>query len=109
MAFNGEIEIAISQAIMEETLRILSGKFMRSSSDLDDTSNLILSFARMVHPKKTLAVVQDDPSDNRIIECAVESGSKYIVSGDKHLLALVEYEGIRILRVREFLEVVRMR
>ena len=55
----------------------------------------------------TLSVIAEDPSDNRYIECAVEGEAAYIVSGDRHLLSLAEYEGIRILTPKAFLDVVR--
>jgi predicted nucleic acid-binding protein len=49
--------------------------------------------------------VQDDPDDNKFIECALECRADYIVSGDTHLLNLKEYEGIKIINAGEFLEV----
>lgn len=53
----------------------------------------------------TLAVVAADPADNRYLECAVEGAAEYLVSGDEHLLSLEEYQGIRLVRPREFLRV----
>jgi len=47
--------------------------------------------------------VDADPSDNRILECAVAADVEVIVSGDKHLLALGSFRGIPIQRVGEFL------
>lgn len=44
-----------------------------------------------------------DPDDNRVLECAVAAGSRYIVSGDRDLLNLGSYAGIPILRVSDFL------
>jgi len=38
-----------------------------------------------------------------VIECAVSCGADYIVSGDKHLLKLKEYEGIKIINAADFL------
>jgi predicted nucleic acid-binding protein len=52
-----------------------------------------------------LDVVKDDPDDNRIVECAVSSGSEYLVTGDKDLLRLRVYDAIRIVKVAEFLGV----
>ena len=37
---------------------------------------LILSCARTLAPKQALDVVEDDPSDNRILECAAEAGAE---------------------------------
>jgi len=38
-------------------------------------------------------------ADNRILECAVASGASAIVTGDKELLALGNYEGIGTMTV----------
>ncbi|MDP2753102.1 MAG: putative toxin-antitoxin system toxin component, PIN family [Nitrospirota bacterium] len=54
---------------------------------------------------RQIFVVQDDPDDNKFIGCAIECRADYIVSGDTHLLNLKEFEGIKILRVSEFLKI----
>ncbi len=54
------------------------------------------AISRHVVPRVELDVVKDDPDDNRILECAVSSGSEYLVTGDKDLLRLrrdPNYEG----------------
>jgi hypothetical protein len=43
-----------------------------------------------------------DPADNRILECALESRAACIVTGDRHLLELGQFEGISILDVAAF-------
>jgi len=50
-----------------------------------------------------LSVVDDDPDDDKFIECAVVAGAEVIVSGDHHLLDLGEAEGVRVLSAAEFL------
>ena len=42
-------------------------------------------------------------ADSRILECALESRAAYIVSGDKHLLELGQFEGVPILDAAAFL------
>ena len=46
----------------------------------------------------------DDPDDNKFMECAIASYSKIIVSGDKHLLKVSGYQGIKVLNPREFVD-----
>ncbi|MDO4285928.1 MAG: putative toxin-antitoxin system toxin component, PIN family [Eubacteriales bacterium] len=45
-----------------------------------------------------------DPDDNKFLECAKDSLSFYIVSGDKDLLVIKEYENIQIITAKEFCE-----
>ena len=50
-----------------------------------------------------LEAVEDDPDDDKILECAVAGNADYIVSGDSHLLDIEEHRGVEILSPDEFL------
>jgi predicted nucleic acid-binding protein len=56
-----------------------------------------------VMPSRRIDAVPDDADDNRVLECAVEAASAFIVTGDGDLLRLGGYAGIRILRATDFL------
>ena len=71
---------------------------------MDQFENWIRSFTRAVAPSVKFRVVAADPDDNRILECAHASKSEYIVTGDKDLLRLREFEGIQIITLADFLE-----
>ena len=103
MALKEEVQVAISQPILDEALRVLREKFKMPPDTLLDAEAVIRSCSVMVDPKARLNVITEDEPDNRILEGAVESGSDTIVTGDKHLLRRVEYEGIRILPPHTFL------
>ncbi|MCU1233824.1 MAG: hypothetical protein JWP63_1791 [Candidatus Solibacter sp.] len=103
MAIDGEIEVAVSEPIVKETLRVLREKFHWDGYRIHDARQQILQLARLVVPLQTLDVVRDDPDDNRIVECAVEAGSQYIVTKDKDLLRLKSYGGIQMIRPADFL------
>lgn len=103
MGLEGELDIAISQPILDETLRVLREKFGWSADDLRDAEAAISAATYRVAPTETLDVVEADATDNRIVECAVASSSETIVSGDRHLLALGQFRGISVLRVGDFL------
>ena len=89
MTVEGEIEIAISQPIIDETRRILRDKFGWSQARLDDVEAWLSSITRLVALRQTLDIVKQNPPDNRILECAVEDSSLYVVSGDSDLLRAV--------------------
>ena len=65
----------------------------------------IKKFSEVVNPKERLAIIADDP-DNRILECAAAGQTDFIISGDKHLLHLKNYQGIKILTPAAFLEAI---
>jgi len=56
---------------------------------------------------ESLAIIKDDPDDDRVLECAVAGHADYIVSGDRHLLKLGSYDSIPILTVRQFLDTIQ--
>jgi putative PIN family toxin of toxin-antitoxin system len=99
----GEVDIAVSDSILGEVLRVLRDKFEWSEERLSGAESFIKSIARHVNPTKTLDVVKDDPDDNRILECAQASGSEFVITGDLDLLRLGEYAGIKIVRLSDFL------
>ena len=45
-----------------------------------------------------------DPEDDKFLECAKDSNALYIVSGDKDLLVIKQYENIQIVTARDFCE-----
>ncbi len=66
---------------------------------------LILSaIGCFVETSKRLDVIQEDPSDNRFLETALAGGASHIVSGDRHLLTVEQFEGIIILSAAAFLK-----
>jgi predicted nucleic acid-binding protein len=58
-------------------------------------------------PLEKIDAVPGDPTDNKVLECAVASGTDVIVSGDAHLLDLKEFRGIKIRRPTDFLAMSR--
>ena len=91
---------------MNEVLRVLRDKFHWDTDDLRDAEALIADFAELVHPTETVSVITGDPDDNRVLECAAEAGSEYIVTGDADLLRLATHGAARILKVAEFMQIV---
>jgi putative PIN family toxin of toxin-antitoxin system len=45
-----------------------------------------------------------DPDDDKFLACAVASKVKCIISGDKHLLQVTGYCGVKVIRPREFVD-----
>lgn len=72
--------------------------------DLTRLLELLLVQAEMCQAEPLPEAVSADPDDDKFIACALASGSKLIVSGDKHLLDVDGYRGIEILKPRAFLE-----
>jgi putative PIN family toxin of toxin-antitoxin system len=63
---------------------------------------LLLAEAIMVPGSREVSVTRD-PSDDKIISVALESGADYIVTGDKVLLTIGEYQGAAIISPAHFM------
>ena len=100
-------EVAISRPILDEALRILREKFGWSEERLQGAEALMVGFARIVSPSQTLNDSKEDEPDNRILECAAEAGSEYIVSGDKDLHRLGQYGNAQVIKVADMLDIIQ--
>lgn len=106
MAENGTILLAVSDDILSEVERVLlRPKFGWTQEQIDLAILDLSGFTEHVRPTQRIDVVKEDPTDNRIVECAAASGSEYLISGDKHLLKLGQYRGIKVVTPADFVEI----
>jgi putative PIN family toxin of toxin-antitoxin system len=105
-AVDGQYEIVISRPIIHEVLDVLARKFDRNSEELSRVAVFLTEIGEVVHPRKKLGILRDDP-DNRILECAVTGSADTIVTGDQAMLALDRYEKVRIIPLRTFLSALK--
>jgi len=95
-------QLALSKAILDELLGVLARKFAREAEELARVAIFLSELSQAVRPRRRLHAVRDEP-DNRILECALAARAHVIVTGDKALLELKEYRGVRIISLREYL------
>ena len=105
LARTGAIELAVSDAIVDEVADVLVRTFNWPDSDIQELRRQFGLFTLHVAPVEAIHAVIGDPDDNAILECAVAAASTYIVSGDRHLLQLGTFRSVPVLKVSAFLEV----
>ncbi len=102
-AIRGEIRLCLSDPILEEIKGVLQrSKFDYSPEMIQFILTELMGIAHFVNPSETIDVVLEDRDDNRILECAVEAGANYIITGDSHLLKLSKYLNIEVLNAAAF-------
>jgi putative PIN family toxin of toxin-antitoxin system len=104
--------LVISDAIFAELRRCFSYPRVRkyitaTDEELDLWVTALGLVADVVEGKVVVSAVSDDPDDNKYLAAALEGRAEFVVSGDAHLLDLHEYEGIRILTPRAFLDLLQ--
>ena len=103
LAIDGQVDLAASESIIAETLRVLKDKFERAPEWVAEADRQLRVMIRLVQPTESIRAIEADPTDDRILECAVAAGAEVIVSGDTHLLSMGSFRGTWIQRVAEFL------
>jgi uncharacterized protein len=105
-ARRGLIRLDISNPLLDEINRVLRDKFAWSPDRLQSLALRLSRFTSLVRPTRPIDAVAADPDDNRVLECAVEAQSQFIVTGDAALLRLGQYGGIQMVRAADFMKLI---
>ena len=105
---DGEFELAISPGTLLELADVLPRphifkKYHLTEQLISHHLDTLRTEAEVAPGSLALDVVPDDPKDNHVLAAALETHCEYIVSGDRHLLDLHEFQGVKIVTPRDFL------
>ncbi len=103
LLFGKKISVFASPEMVDEYKRIYGELGERYAKRTHNELNEIINSMNIL-PSHSHIEACRDPDDNKFIECAIDNRCIYIVSGDKDLLVLEQYEDIGILTVSDFLE-----
>lgn len=95
-------KILLCDELLEEILRNLRLKIKLSDKIVHDISDLLMEQASMIDPVPLSPDICRDSDDVKILGLAVAANANYIVTGDKDLLVLKQFQGIPILNPRAF-------
>jgi len=100
-----KITFLVSREVVEEYIKVLAyPKFSLTEEKIKSIlEEELLPFATTVRVKSRISHIKDDPDDDKFLALAVDGNADYIISGDKHLLNLNEFQGIKIMTVKKFL------
>jgi putative PIN family toxin of toxin-antitoxin system len=103
-ALSGKVTLVTSPPLLAELARVLADRFGWEDTMVETAVGQVARIGTVVRPREKVSVIRRDPDDDRVLEAAREGSADVIVSGDRHLLDLRSWEGVRIVRVAEFLE-----
>ncbi|MFZ2956599.1 MAG: putative toxin-antitoxin system toxin component, PIN family [Candidatus Ozemobacteraceae bacterium] len=103
----GEFDLCLTNEIIEEYVEILNRAGVEDDPYVKDVLGIIKRQGNIVFSSKPVKclVVKEDPDDDKFIACALSCGAKMIVSGDSHLLNIIKYIDIEIIKARAFLSI----
>ncbi len=108
-AIRGDFILLTSLALIDEVRRVLAYPRLRTlpQARVQEVLALFPLIVYIVEPKEKLTVIRKDPTDNRILECALAGDANHIVSGDEHLLPQKTFRGIPIMAATDFVKLLR--
>ncbi|MBI4526916.1 MAG: putative toxin-antitoxin system toxin component, PIN family [Deltaproteobacteria bacterium] len=101
----GRFSLLTSPQLLEELTRVLTYAKLHviaQHPDLPQILEWLHAPERIVFPRRAIDAIKTDPSDNRVLEAAVEGHAEAVISGDEHLLGLRIFEGIPIVSAASF-------
>jgi len=106
-AVNRSFILLVSPAILREIAGVLREVLQWPDPDIVAHLKLVARIGEIVSPKVSLQVIAEDPSDDRILECALAGRADLIVSGDRHLRKLKSFRNIGIMQPSDFLRTLK--
>ena len=105
----GDLDILVSPPILAEVRRVLLYPRLQKRHGWDEAQvdaflEEVWVAAIPIPGTAAVEAVPDDPSDEIYLACALEGSAQYVITGDRHLLRLDPWRGIRILSPAVFLE-----
>ena len=111
---DGHISLVTSDILIDEVYKVLHYPKVKKKYGLDEVKirHVILNLFRysvVIDQPPAVDCIKDDRQDNHVIVAAMAGKAAYIVSGDSHLLNLGVYQGIEILKPKDFCKLLRLR
>lgn len=102
---SGEITLCLSRPIVDEYIEVLRRLKLQDEKELEELLGLFAHGVHLVYTAKTpeLHVVEEDPDDDKFIECAVALKAAFVITGDSAVKKIQDYMNIKIVSPREFL------
>ena len=102
----GDIQLIESLELLNELIKVLQRQKFNfiSARKKAEFLKYLVEISELVYPKERLNLIIEDPTDNKVLECALKGNANYIISGDLHLLNLEEFRKIKIVNPTKFLK-----
>ena len=95
-------EIILSEAILDEVLGHLAGKFKMPPARVEEIARFLREHAQVVLPVDVPLNACRDPDDRVVLGTAVAGEAAFLVTGDDDLVTLKQYQTVHIVTPRAF-------
>jgi hypothetical protein len=104
-----EVKAVVSDEMLKELSEVLSRprfKNIFTAQRIKELFSLLDSYAIVVSPSQKVSACRDE-KDNFLLEVALEGEADYLITGDEDLLVLDPFHNTRIVRPKDFEEILR--
>lgn len=102
---DGRYTLCVSNDILSEYSEILER--VANAAVAHNIVNAILRspYTRLFDPHYRFGLIEQDPDDNKFVDCAIIAGADYIVSEDTHfrVLADIHFPRVNVIQLDEFI------
>ena len=104
LLLKGELERCVTTDILAEYTEIIEQQMGAEIAELTVDLLLTLPNTRFIHKHFFWQLVENDPDDNKFIDCAIACNAKYLVTEDKHfkILAKTPYPKVETIGIQAF-------
>jgi putative PIN family toxin of toxin-antitoxin system len=104
----------LSDAILEEVRNVFSYRKIEkllqkrgiTQQEIETLLETLIDISIFVPGELELNIVEDDPTDNKLMACAMVGNADFLVSGDHHLTELGVYQNVQVVTPIQFLEII---
>jgi putative PIN family toxin of toxin-antitoxin system len=98
--------VILSRQMLAELADVISrDKFTVTSSQVDRFVSSLVRMSKMVPDNARFKVLSEDPDDDVVINTAYSGRAEFIVTGDRHLLTLGQFNKTKIVSVNQMQEI----
>lgn len=102
---SGEILNFTSVEMLAELKKVVGYSKLAFSEMLQaEIMEIMFDISSIVDTHESVYIIDENPEDNKILECAISAGVEFVISGDNHLLKLKIFEGIKIVTPEDFIK-----
>jgi putative PIN family toxin of toxin-antitoxin system len=108
LCLEGSLTVCLSETIWQEYQGVLRRKKFQGldQESIENLLSVLKQQALWVSPRILVNILSRDPSDNKFLECALESQADYLITGNTRHFLLKKFHGTRIISPRDFIDLI---
>jgi putative PIN family toxin of toxin-antitoxin system len=110
LGLEGSLTVCLSETIWQEYQGVLRRKKFQGldQESIEKLLSVLKQQALWVSPRISVNILSRDPTDNKFLECALESQADYLITGNTRHFPLKKFHDTRIINPRDFIDLIGM-